>query len=191
MCRNMPRVYVRKTNWQFPPGDLAAAVADVLQNNFSIRKSAELHNVKKSCLCNYVKKVRTYGIENVCFKSHYVTTQVFTTEMEDKFQEYLLTCSDMFHGLTPKATRRLAYEYAKKKQCKTSRKMEENGLAGREWLNGFLRRHARLSIRTPEATSLARVTSFNKSNINLFFDKLADVMQRYQFTPSRIYNLFL
>lgn len=31
----MPRVYVRKTNRQFPPGDLAAAVADVLQNNCS------------------------------------------------------------------------------------------------------------------------------------------------------------
>ncbi|KAJ8971197.1 hypothetical protein NQ314_000834 [Rhamnusium bicolor] len=34
--------------------------------------------------------------------------------MKDRFQEYLLTCSDMFHGLTPKATRRLAYEYAKR-----------------------------------------------------------------------------
>ncbi|KAJ8929368.1 hypothetical protein NQ314_017949 [Rhamnusium bicolor] len=103
----MPRVYVRKTNRQFPPGDLAAAVADVLQNNFSIRKSTELHNVKKSRPCNDVKKVRTYGIENVCFKPQYLTTQVITTEMEDRFQEYLLTCSDMFHGHTPKATRRL------------------------------------------------------------------------------------
>ncbi|KAJ8933045.1 hypothetical protein NQ314_014285 [Rhamnusium bicolor] len=79
--------------------------------------------------------------------------------MEDKFQEYLLICSDMFHGLTPKATRRLAYEYAKKNNVKYPEKWKNNGLAGREWLNGF------------------------------YEDMPADVMQRYQFTPSRIYNL--
>ncbi|XP_072392462.1 uncharacterized protein [Diabrotica undecimpunctata] len=111
--------------------------------------------------------------------------------METQLENYLLKCSSMFYGLTPKLTRSLAYEYAgrNEKKKKIPEKWELTKLASECWFTNFMQRHPRLSVRKPEATSLAGMTSFNRKNIGIFQNKLEDVLTRYSFTPAQIYNL--
>lgn len=65
----------------------------------------------------------------------------------------------------------------------------ENGHAGKDWFTNFMRRHPNLSIRTPEATSYARAVNFNRVNVGKFFDNFSNLLERYKFEASDIYNV--
>lgn len=105
----------------------------------------------------------------------------------------------MFHGLSCAAARRLAYEFATalKKESNLSyipqswhgKVPGEVGSAGPDWLNGFMKRHPDLALRKPESTSLSRTSAFNQHNVNVFFEKLKDVLSRINFRPENIYNM--
>ncbi|KAJ8961306.1 hypothetical protein NQ314_005955 [Rhamnusium bicolor] len=52
-----------------------------------------------------------------------------------------------------------------------------------------MKRNKQLSIRCAQPTSLSRATSFNTTNVNMFFDNLARVMDREHFEAKDIYTL--
>lgn len=52
-----------------------------------------------------------------------------------------------------------------------------------------MKRNPKLLRRKPEPISLGRATSFNKTNVNNFFDKLDSVLDKYKFNALRIWNV--
>jgi hypothetical protein len=68
---------------------------------------------------------------------------------------------------------------------------DELKMAGIEWFQGFMARNETLSNHALEGCSLPRYTSFNKSNLNMFFGNLEEV---YKILPefangTRVFNL--
>ena len=61
-------------------------------------------------------------------------------------------------------------------------------MAGEDWMYGFLNRHQNLSLRTPEATSVARAQGFNKKAVTDFFEIWKKVLEDKKFQAHSIFN---
>ena len=116
---------------------------------------------------------------------------VFNISQKLVLVEYLLKASALYlyYGLSTNEAKSLAYEYAVKLGLKISNSWVAAKKAGSDWLSGFMKRHPNLTLRTPESTSLSRATSFNRHNVNVFYDKYESVLQRDGFTPDKIWNV--
>ena len=68
----------------------------------------------------------------------------------------------------------LAYEFAEKKQVTIPKSWYDNRKTGRDWMWSFMKRH-NLSLRSPEATTLGRATSFNRATVGVFFKNISDI----------------
>ncbi|XP_064606151.1 uncharacterized protein LOC135471033 [Liolophura sinensis] len=117
--------------------------------------------------------------------------KVFTLEQERALADYIIKCSKMFHGLSVKQTRKLAWQYAKANLNTYPAQWDTNQEAGQDWFYGLIKRNPELSLRTPEATSIARATAFNRQNVNVFFEQYQDILSRpnFKLEPHRLWNL--
>lgn len=191
----MVRTYVNKTNRAPIDGQAMMQAAQALQrqeNRPSLREAAAEFNVHYKALERFVKKHTpeeiASGTSNITF-GHSLDNRVFNDNEESLLEQYLKQASDIYFGLSPKEMRKLAYSYGTALKKKIPPKWCDTQMAGADWFTGYLRRHPTLALRKPQATSLARATSFNKNNVNNFFDNLATVMERHSFPPSDIYNM--
>lgn len=107
-----PKTYQKRTDRTFSEEAMKQALSSVLKDNMSIRKSAQLHGVTKSRLCDYVKKAKEQGVDNIMLVPSFRVRQVFTEDMEKNLASYLIKCSNMFYGLPPKEVRKLAFQFA-------------------------------------------------------------------------------
>lgn len=166
------------------------AIKDVIENGVVIREAATKFGISKSALHRKILKYKTFGDEpqNFNFLRQHGFKPVFTTEEENLLTEYLLQASRMCYGLTLKGTQELAYRYAIANNKDIPQSWTAKNMAGIEWVHLFRKRHPSLSLRTPEATSLSRATSFNKFSVNLFFKNLQEVIEKHQLQGFQIYN---
>lgn len=166
------------------------AVVDVINNKLSIRCASEKHNISKSALHRAVKYARSLSnVENFQHKPDIGNRRIFKLEQEDALVQYLITASKMCYGIGHTGLRQLAYQYAKKLEISYPAKWDAESKAGLDWLKHFKARHkSLLSLRKPEKTSLSRATAFNPTNVNKFFNNLEQVMEKYKFSTSSIFN---
>ena len=100
-------------------------------------------------------------------------------EQEDLLKNYLLKALSMYFGFSLQEIKRLAYEYGNKLDVNMPPRWTEIGMAGKDEPGSFLLRHPKLTLRSPEVTSLSRATSFNRHNVKCFlFENLTCVLDR-------------
>ena len=173
------RTYKRKSN-RGVIDNMNAAVKEVLDEGRKCHAVATTRNISEATLRRYCSKVRTGGtVETVGYPKNRC---VFSTAEEASLTEYARrqhACSTV----SVRQTRKLAYDYARTLNKDIPSSWAENERAG------FLKRNATISLRSPEATSLSRATSFNRFNVATYFDILMEVYARDQYGPERIRNV--
>ncbi|XP_076049622.1 uncharacterized protein LOC143030355 [Oratosquilla oratoria] len=186
----MPRKYVRKSDKQLDRTNLEAAFKHRVATNCSIKAAAEEFSVKKTTLVdafNRSKKLSD-GITYVPLQPH--GNRVFTPQQELHIVEYTLHAARIFYGLSMNEVRRMVYQYAKACGSQTiPDAWEKDRMATRDWYYSFMDRHPNLVLKAPEGMSIARIVAFNKVNVETFFRAYTLAMEKYEFTPDRIYNL--
>ncbi|GAB0100949.1 hypothetical protein DMENIID0001_170650 [Sergentomyia squamirostris] len=139
---------------------ISAALRDKSNGTLSFPKTSERYAIAKSILFNRMQKMKS-GSGNGYLHA-----------------TYLLTCSKISYGLSTDDLREIVSHFAVdlgKSFPETWKIKEEDGrkeegmvegMAGKKWAKGFLARHKRFSLRTPENTSVARLNAFNRRNLS-------------------------
>ena len=113
---------------------------------------------------------------------------IFAKDEEERLAHYMVEMADMGFGLSRDDVRRTAYQMAEK--CGRQHPFQ-NEMAGRAWLDGFLKRNPKLTLRSAQPLSYNRAVCANVDTINDYFAKLGAVYARHNlFTkPMQIYNM--
>lgn len=185
----MPFFYKAKdTRDKINPDKLKAASSYILENpGASVTKTAKRFGLSRKTLGRYVDKIKNK--KETDFRSNFRHSQIFSPEEEQLLQEYLITCCKLNYGLPTKATREFVYFYAAGIGKDLPENWNRNKMASYDWLRGFMHRHPSLSLRTPQATSLARGSAFNRTTVSEFFNNLTTVFSAQEFSPENIYNI--
>lgn len=187
LCFSMPRIHQRKTTRGLIPHEVMKVAAEEVLSGSPIRLVAQRYGIPKSTLQRNALKLKSNKEAHLI--PNYSNARVFSDAFEETLAKYLIDCSNMFYGLTPTDAKRLAYELADRNKLPMPKSWKENKTAGKEWLFHFMTRHPELSLRQPEATSLARASSFNRENVSLFFDHLENLLLKINASGFSIYNL--
>ena len=178
----MPRKRERQTpkgSWTLE--DLRRAT-QLVNNGISLRKAA------KQCGIPYQTFQKRLKKNKLDIPAKLGRNAVFTKEQEENLVAHLIKLSKMFYGLTGWQLRRLAFESAERLKINHPFN-KETRLAGKDWMEGFLRRNGNLSFRKAEATSLNRIKGFNKDEVSIFFQNLQTVLTKHKFDQNHVYNM--
>ena len=147
-CRKMAWTYKRKSGRvSYGAPALKQAIELVVEKKASLREASQATGVP----FNTIRRKLMTG----CSSGYSKPRQVIPSEMEQELASYLLECSRMNYGLTTKETRQLAYGFASANSIEMPGAWKREECAGKDWLKKFSHRQTNLSIRKPEATSLA------------------------------------
>ncbi|KAJ4426133.1 hypothetical protein ANN_26942 [Periplaneta americana] len=179
----MVRVYKRKTEkGRWDEDEVQKALQEIRDKKLSTRQAAFKYQIPRTTLLSRIQRGINYKVIN---KGRY--KPVLNAKMEEELKLHVIHLEKLFYGLCVTDLRRLAFEFAEINGISHSFNKTRR-MAGKDWCSGFMKRQGDLSIRRPEATSLARVTGFSKESVNRFFDLLKQLMDKHKFSADKIFN---
>lgn len=177
--------YTRKTNRGIHADRIASAVNKVLTENKKIREVARHYEIPEATLRRHLK------IRNNVRQQKSISlgrAPIFTSQQENEILQHVQNMAKLFFGITKEELCRLVYKYAEANNIKHNFNRTKE-MAGHDWYKNFLRRNNGISLRKPESTSVNRITAFNKTEVNQYFQNLSNVIDKNNFPPERMYNV--
>lgn len=158
---------------------MASALKAIENKTSTIRSAAKQFNIPYPTL-------RKHYIKQSSVKRLGSFRPIFSGEMELQLVNHIRDLDSRFYGLTRDDLCELAFELATRNNLPNNFK---NGRAGDQWYYNFMQRHPELSLRRPESTSISRACGFNRPQVQIFFDNLKLVRERYNIVLDNIYNV--
>ena len=129
----MVRKYIKKTNrGNFSQATLRDAL-NAVKNGKKVREAAREYGLSHATILRYKKNESDPTIQ------HPGANPVFSNDEERKLSKHISECADMYHGLSLKQSRELAFQYAVELgKTNIPKSWHENRCAGRpcgQWNN--------------------------------------------------------
>lgn len=159
---------------------MTAAVASV-EDGMGLRQAARQYDLPVETL-----RRRVTGAVSMNCKPGPAT--VLSAEDEEKLASYIVKMSEMGFGLTREDVQVKAFRLV---ELSGRQHPFRNGMAGRAWLDGFLQRHPKLTLRTAQSLSHSRAFNATREVIDDYFAKLGAMYARLNILtkPMQIYNV--
>ena len=161
------------------------AIETVRDGTMGTKKAAKQFDVPKTTLLRRLKNTNKIALGS---RKMLGRSTDLPEEIENQLAKHIEDMEARFYGLTLMDLQKLAFQIAEANNICT-RFNKEKKIAGYEWVKGFLNRHQEISLRSPEATSLARASGFNKPQIAKFFELLHEIYEKNTLSAARIYNM--
>lgn len=100
---------------------------------------------------------------------------------------YITEIDKRAFGLTKEQFGIIIFDFAEERKI-NHRFNKEKKKAGRHFIDWFMKEF-KVSLRTPESTSIARLMGFNKESVSQCFNVLRETKEKYSFQPNQIYNV--
>lgn len=161
------------------------AVAAVRGKKMGLKKASKHFSVPKTTLRRYVHESHISLTDVVVKKLG--RKPALPEALEIELVEYLLYMEAKYYGFTRLDVRRMAYQLAVRNGIESTFR---NEIAGRAWLDHFLRRHKdKLSMRRPTGTSCARAKGFTRERVGMFYDLLQTEYEKHKYPCDRVWNV--
>lgn len=170
----------KRANWTTE--QLQAAINSLKSGNLSQREAAHRFNIPRRTLRNHLKS----GVLN----KKLGRSSLLSFEQEKQFSERIVRLCDIGMPLTPLLIRRSAYRFCVENNIEHPFN-NTKGVAGKDWLYGFLKRDPHLSRRKAQLMNPARAQKLNKFIVEDHFTKLTkifDEMNLHQ-NPQNLFNM--
>ena len=151
-----------------------------IERGMSKRQAAKTHNIPFTTLRDRLKN------DNMS-SPQLGRKPVFNQQQESEIAEQVKFLGSLYYGLSVADLRKFVYQYAELNNIKNNFD-KSSKTAGYDWVQGFMRRNPSVAVRKAEATSLNRVSAFNKEEITHFYNMLGDLMEKHRFSPNNMYN---
>jgi hypothetical protein len=165
--------------------DMERAIDSYSNGDMGLNAICRTYGVPKKTLKRRMEGKNIYATDS---KKHFGRPQDLPFELENQLVQHALDLEKMFFGLTREDLKKLAFDIAEVNSI-PHRFNNDKKMAGDKWYYSFISRHPELSLRKPEATSMARATGFTKERTDEFFDVLTRLVDENKFQAADIFNV--